>query len=86
MKFADDTKIYQKVDSDEAINRVSVGIFATAGVFATIKCVIYGDVHILCMFSSAFADIGLPPFWYIIGFHLIFVVTISKVLKYAMLM
>ena len=35
-------------DNKPTRRRVSVGIFATAGVFATIKCVIYVDVHNLC--------------------------------------
>ena len=62
-----------------------MGIFATAGVFATIKCVIYVDVHNLCMFSFDFADVHVPPLGCIIGFHRLFFVTISKILKYAML-
>jgi len=43
-------------------NRVSVGIFATAGIFATINSVIYVDVRILCMYSFVLADLHLPPF------------------------
>ena len=60
-----------------------MGIFATAGVFATTKCVIYIVVHNLCMFSFDFADVRVPPPACIIGFHRIFFVTISKILKYA---
>jgi len=46
-----------------------VGIFATAGVFATLNCVIYVDVNILFLFSFELADALLPPLWYIPSIH-----------------
>jgi len=56
-----------------------VSIFATAGVFATIKCVIYVDVHYLCMFSFDFADVRVPPLGCIIGFRRIFFVSAKNI-------
>jgi hypothetical protein len=67
-------------DKEETMNnRVSVGIFATAGVSATRNFVIYVDIHILWMFSFVLADLGQLLFGKLIGFHLMFVLKISKV-------
>jgi len=41
--------------------RVSVGIFATEGIFATINSVIYIDVHICAYSLHVFFRFGRPP-------------------------